>query len=344
MALGAEERLVTEESLVVAVDVGGSNSRTVVVLPDGTCLGIGLGSGANPVSLGTEAAATIIADGVINTVESIGRTGAQIACLLVAAAGGSHKPELPSVIRERLLSAGIDSEVQMVADGLAAFHSHSHLDSGYILVGGTGGVSQRVRNGVAERVGDGLGWLLGDSGGGYWLGSHVVRAVLADLDGRGESTALTPLLLEACGYDPTDLSHDGRGRPGVMRRIELRIYDEPPTRLARFAPLALAAGDDPVAQALLDRAAGELAATIKAVLAPDLPGPIVVAGGLLTGTPVLRQKISDALAAEGLPSELHPVHDGLVGAAVMALRSMGVGVDEEVFANLAHTVALQRVA
>lgn len=334
----------TEESLVVAVDVGGSNSRTAVVLSDGTCLGVGMGSGANPVSLGTEAAATIIADGVINTVASVGRAGARIACLLVAAAGSSHRPELASVIRERLLTAGIDAEVQMVADGLAAFHSHSHLDSGYILVGGTGGVSQRVRDGVAERVGDGLGWLLGDSGGGYWLGSHVVRAVLADLDGRGEPTALTPLLIEACGHDPADLAHDGLGRPAVIRRMELQMYAEPPTRMARFAPLALAAGDDPVAHLLLDRAAAELAATIRAVLAPDLPGPIVVAGGLLTGTPVLREKLSAALAADGLPSELHPVHDGLVGAAVMALRSMGVAVGEEEFSNLADTIALCRAA
>lgn len=331
-------------AVVVAVDAGGSTTRSALVRLDGTCIGVGLADGANPVSRGAEEAADAVAASIAGAL-AVTPGLPQVAGVLLAAAGGSHRPEFVDTLVARLAHLGIEAPVAMVADGLAAFHSHSHAQDGYILVAGTGAVAQRIRGGVTERVADGLGWLLGDVGGGFWLGREVVMAALAEIDGRAPATALTPLLLQSLGLDPSDATMDpATGRPAFLRAAELRLYADRPTLMARFAPLALQVPDDAVADSLLDEAAAALARTLRAVLSPDLAGPVVVGGGLLAGGPVLRELVTDVLHRSGHPVELSPVQDGLVGAAVMVLRAHGVDVDADVFNRLATTVAATRVA
>lgn len=331
------------DRVVVAVDAGGSTTRSAAVGLDGTCLGVGLADGANPVSRGIDEAAGAVVASISGALS--GNKGTDVVGVLLAAAGGSHRPEFVDTLVTRLAELDVLASVDMVADGLAAFHSHSHAQDGYILVAGTGAVAQRIRGGQTEKVADGLGWLLGDVGGGFWLGRQVVTAVLADIDGRAPATAMTPLLLQALGLDPGDATTDlATGRPAFLRSAELRLYAERPTLLARFAPLALQAADDTVAQSLLDEAAEALAVTLRAVLEPGLGEPVVVGGGLLAGGPVLRRRVAEVLHRMGHLVELSPVEDGLVGAAVMVLRAHGVDVDAAVFDRLASSVTAMRVA
>ena len=61
---------------------------------------------------------------------------------------------------------------------------------GAVLIAGTGTIAAWIADGeVTHRI-DGHGWLVGDDGSGFWLGRQAVRAVLAELDGRGEPTLL----------------------------------------------------------------------------------------------------------------------------------------------------------
>src|SRR5699024_1682027 len=122
----------------------------------------------------------------------------------------------------------------------------------------------------------------------------------------------------------------------------LAVYADLPVRLARFAGLAFRAVGDEVAEAILDDAAVGLAVTLATAMENGRPGAVVVAGGLLTGTAVLPDRLAASLGARLPAGGLLQVPDGLVGAAVLGLRQQGFTVDADVFARLADTVATHR--
>jgi glucosamine kinase len=237
----------------------------------------------------------------------------------------------------RLAALGI-SEVVLEHDLLGMFHSGTAALDGYALIAGTGTVAARIRDDQLDRVAGGRGWLLGDAGGGFWIGHAVARAVVASLDGQGPGTALTDLMLEALAIKGHPGNH--RGREEALRHLVSALYARPPISLADFAPLAFAAHEDPVARPILIGAAAALADLLSAVRAPDLSGPVVVGGsvivhGVLAAPPSLRAELVLPAGGEGVI----PVSDGLVGAAVLVLRHAGRDVDEALFRGIQAEVA-----
>ena len=74
------------------------------------------------------------------------------------------------------------------------------------------------------------------------------------------------------------------GRSAVLRRVVDAVYRMRRIELARFAPLAFEAkalGDD-VARRIVADAADALAATLDAVVVPDIAGPLVLSGSILS--------------------------------------------------------------
>lgn len=235
-------------------------------------------------------------------------------------------------VSDRLAALGI-GEVVLEHDLLGMFHSGTAALDGYALIAGTGTVAARIRGGRLDRVVGGRGWLLGDAGGGFWIGHAVARAVVASLDGQGHDTALTDLVLEALGIagDPGNPSE----RQAALRKLVSALYARPPISLADFAPLAFAAHEDPVAHPILIGAAAALADLLSAVRAPDLRGPVVVGGsvivrGMLAAPPSLRAELVPPAGGDAVI----PVSDGLVGAAVLVLRHAGLDVDEVLFRGI----------
>ena len=201
--------------------------------------------------------------------------GAAVAMAGARSVRSAAGPEHPS-ITAALTAAGVDAPFVVESDLLAMFCAGSSDLDGHALVAGTGSAAIRVRGGEVEGVSDGSGWLLGDEGSGFWIGHHVVRAVVADLDGRGPSTGLTPLVLAQLGIDDT---HESR-RSSLSRLTEI-VYDMRPVRLARFAPLAFAVGEDAVALAIVEGAAEALARTLGSVMDTAIDGPLVLGGSVL---------------------------------------------------------------
>ena len=327
--------------MVIAVDAGGTSSRTAVVGTDGACLGLGFAGSANPLSSGDPKAAESIGSGTSAALAAGGVDPDSVAVVVVAAAGGGHRPAFTGLVAETLAPLGVSAPVVLAADGHAAFASGTHLESGYVIVSGTGAVAHRIESGRSVRHSDGLGWLLGDVGSGFWIGLHVARAVLFDLDGRGPRTAMSPLLLAELGLDPDDRSLDEKGRPRVMRAIEMALYGDLPVRAARFASICFRVPGDAVAEEILSGAARGLAATLRTVMVPTLDGPVIAGGGLLANPTGLLERLARELG-EPVASRLQPVPDGIVGACVIALRHVGVVVDDQVFRTIAATVTERR--
>jgi N-acetylglucosamine kinase-like BadF-type ATPase len=231
----------------------------------------------------------------------------------------------------RLAALGV-GEVVFDHDLLGIFHSGTAALDGYALIAGTGTVAARIRGGRLDLVVGGKGWLLGDAGGGFWIGHAVARAVVASLERRGQHTALTGPVLDAMGIEVDTNSPAGRAE--ALRQLVSAVYARAPISLAEFAPLAFAAHEDRVARPILVGASAALADLLSAVRTPDLTGPVVVGGsvivrGMLAAPPSLR--------ADLVPlgnDHVIPVSDGLVGAAVLVLRHASCEVDEGLFRTI----------
>ena len=243
----------------------------------------------------------------------------------MAGASGSEHPGIAS----GLAAAGVVAPYVVESDLLAMYCAGTPEPDGYGLVAGTGAAAIRVRGGAVETSADGMGWLLGDEGSGFWIGHQVARAVVADLDGRGMPTALTPLVLDALGVA------DG---PESVSRLVGAVYADRPVHLARLAPLAFAVGDDATAAAIVEGASQALAHTLASVLDDGIEGPLVLGGSVL----LHQQSLAASVGASYPARPVITVADGTAGAAALALRNHGVVVDRDVFARIAATLAALR--
>ena len=188
--------------------------------------------------------------------------------LVVLAMAGAGSTSVAAEIRRRLAGIGLDAPLVFESDLLATYFSGTHRPDGYAVIAGTGAGAIRVEDGRQVAVADALGWLLGDEGSGFWIGQRVVRAALADLDGRGPSTALTPLLLARLGVPAPSDAGDREPIMAVVRAL----YAGPPVRLADYAGLVFEVNGDETADRILDDAAAALARTLAAVRSPHRLG------------------------------------------------------------------------
>jgi len=128
-----------------------------------------------------------------------------------------HKADLighlPDAIAVGVAGAGTEEERKMLRDTLAsrfpnllvlvhhdAFIAHYGAfrgEPGVLVTSGTGSIAfGKNEQGVEARAG-GWGWMLGDEGSGWWVGREALRAALAEWEGSGPKTAITPMILDA---------------------------------------------------------------------------------------------------------------------------------------------------
>ena len=323
--------------MLVAVDAGGSSTRAVVVDDSGTCLGLGTAGSGNPISGGPESVVLALGAAVRQAIASADVQPGEVRGAAIAMAGSKsvrsadgpdHAP-----ITAGLAAAGVDAPFVVESDLLAMYCAGTSDPDGYGLVSGTGAAAIRVRDGEVEATSDGTGWLLGDEGSGFWIGHRVANAVVADLDGRGPSTTLTPLVLAQLGIDA--------GERALARLVEA-VYADLPVRLARWAPLAFAQGDDAVSRAIVEGASQALAHTLDSVHDADVDGPLVMGGSVLLHQEAVASAVEGSFRHRGGAGPVLRVADGVAGAAALALRHHGVTVDRAAFDRIAASLAALR--
>jgi N-acetylglucosamine kinase-like BadF-type ATPase len=117
--------------------------------------------------------------------------------------------------------------------------------------------------------------------------------------------------------------------------VTAAVYQRQPVSLAELAPLVTAAATsgDPVAEAILDRAAAlllESLATVHARAGSPQGQPAVLGGGVLLTPGRLRDTVHEGTARLGLRPEL--AADAAAGAAALAIRAL----TDRPLAGLAH--------
>jgi glucosamine kinase len=324
---------------LLAIDVGGSTSRAYLVDTAGRCLGQGRDRGGNPASNDPEFAASSIISAVEAAVADAGGGPFDIIVAQIALAGVQERVALAR-LETAFRAAGLTGPIVFAGDLLAMFASITPATSGYCVVAGTGAGAVRIRAGEMERVVDAAGWLLGDRGSGYWLGLQAAKAALAELEGYGERTVLTPALLEA--FDIQWSGEQKHGRPMHLRALIDAVYALRPIELARFAPLVVAHRSDPVAAKLIAEAERHLVTDFATVFDAEMPGPIALGGGVMPYLTGVATGIAEIVRAAGHTPDVHLVADGGVGAIVLAMRTMGITVDEAMFRSIAASVSERR--
>jgi N-acetylglucosamine kinase-like BadF-type ATPase len=101
-----------------------------------------------------------------------GVPGSERPALALIAMAGEKTTTFREQVSGRLTALGV-RHVVLEHDLLGVFHSGTAALDGYALIAGTGTVAARIRGGQLDRVVGGRGWLLGDAGGGFWIGHAV---------------------------------------------------------------------------------------------------------------------------------------------------------------------------
>lgn len=325
----------------LAVDVGGTSTRAVIVAGDGRCIGYGAAGRGNPTSSGPTQAASAIVSASNSALAQAGLAPSDLTAAVAGMAGANTRSD--DWLGGELARAGLPEHVSIQSDVLATYCSGSLAADGYAMVAGTGSVAARIRGSRIDATGDGLGWLLGDGGSGFWIGRRVVRTAIGALDGRRPSTALVDMVLAE--LDVESVAERGRdGRLVSLRRASDALYQLHPVEVARFARLAFdaaAMGDD-TARQIVEDASAALAATISTVAEPGVSGPLVLGGSILSQQPSMAARVVQALRKAGVDGPVTTVPDGTAGAAVLALRQGGVTVDDAVFGRIQSSLAALR--
>ena len=200
------------------------------------------------------------------------------------------------------LAAATGAREVWVGDDSVTAHAGA-LDgaTGIVLSVGTGVACLAIDAGSgAHRSFDGAGYLVGDEGGGFWLGRHGIRAVIAADEGRGPRTSLTRAIASNLG---------------PVEGIGVRIHNNPRAvdTISQVAPVVLAeaAGGDRVAGYIVENAASHLVDTASAAirfLSPNTDIVVALSGGLVSDAPRLAD-----LVIEGLHGNHPQVEVGMAG-------------------------------
>ncbi|MGW0707346.1 BadF/BadG/BcrA/BcrD ATPase family protein [Streptomyces sp. NPDC002643] len=328
------------QGLVVGLDAGGTRTRAVCASArDGRPLGEGAAGPGNALTVPGPELTDHLADAIARAVPEASR--GRVRAVAGGFAGAARSPaDEPGRVRARdALTAALDRlgigarAVEVYSDIEAAFAgAPGHPADGLALVAGTGAVAARIEGRVLVATSGGDGWLLGDDGGGFWIGRSAVRAVLRAADGRGRHTVLVAEVGRTLGLPERVLppgAYDGEGdlgwtagqRAAYRARLLPAVMDRPPTGLAAFAPLVTRAAEekDGVAVEILQEA-GEVLADMVVALKPRVGEPLAVTGGLLAGGPLLAP-LTERMAHLGLA--IAPVADGCDGAVALATQALG---------------------
>ncbi|WP_405546473.1 hypothetical protein OG478_42885 [Streptomyces phaeochromogenes] len=208
---------VRDRDLVVGLDAGGTRTRAVLASAvDGRVLGQGVAGPGNALTVPVPLLTEHLAEAVAMAVPEPDRAR------VVAVAGGfagaaETAPDEPGRLNAlaaltaalRRLGIAADS-VGVSSDIEAAFASAPGAPAdGLALVAGTGAVAMRIIDRRCAVTVGGDGWLLGDDGGGFWIGRSAVRAALRMADGRGGPTTLADAVGRALGVPIEALPYAG---------------------------------------------------------------------------------------------------------------------------------------
>jgi N-acetylglucosamine kinase-like BadF-type ATPase len=298
---------------VLGIDAGGTKTVCLLANAEGDVVAEARGGGANLQSAGELEVEKVLHAVMEAALADHDVTPAAI-CLGIA---GVDRPADADTIRSIMNRIGHKSRTLVVNDALVALEAGAPDQPGVVIVAGTGSIAYgRNRYAQAARAG-GWGYLIGDEGGGFWIGRSALASVVRQFDGRGPATRLTALVLRHMGLaSPTELIHEIYYRDLHRRAI---------AGLAALVNQAALEGDAVAAQILV-RAGTELASAASSVIARlGMRGdafPTILAGGIFRGVPSLARDVEARLSEIAPRSVVRPLQlEPAFGAVRLAMAA-----------------------
>ncbi|HEY8171437.1 MAG TPA: BadF/BadG/BcrA/BcrD ATPase family protein [Candidatus Limnocylindria bacterium] len=305
---------------VLAVDGGNSKADLVLVARDGSLLALATGPTIShqqvPMDVAVERLRALRDEAA--RMAGAANHAAEIGTFCVAGA------DFPADIRDlhrAFAASGLAQRVVVRNDAFAALRAGAPRGWGVVVVCGSGvnavGVAPDGRMARLAGIGD----YSGDWGGGYGVGKEALGQAVRARDGRGPDTALAHRVPE----------HFGMRRPIDVVRA---IYDGriPDRRIEELTPITFdaATAGDPVARAIIDRLADELAtmaiAITRRLRLVRQPIDVVLTGGVFRATDAAFLARLDQRVVDAVPGAVvrrlreRPV----LGAALIGLDHLGI--------------------
>ncbi|TCZ77704.1 ATPase [Paenibacillus albiflavus] len=311
----------------LGMDAGGTKTNVIITDDRGVVVGKGKSKQGNH-QTGQERAFQSYRESVDEALRSAGLQKSDITYAVFGLAGADREADF-EILRPAIQQLGF-ANWYICVDAAIGMRAGTRHPYGICLICGTGTNCVGInKQGEVLQVG-GMGYMYGDFGGGADLKVQVFRSVTRAWQGRGPSTMLTELTLDALGFESVD----------QMYNTYLDTYREPPNDLARVLFTAVKAGDE-VAKNILQYQGRELGLAARACATRlnmlEDSFDIVLAGSIVTRgeDDTIHNQIA-AIVGEVAPKhrivklEMEPV----VGAIYMAMDRAGVNISEEVYEQL----------
>ena len=243
----------------VGIDGGGSGTRAVVLSDVLQVVGQGEAGPSNHYVAGAAAAGDACLAAAQKAIEATSRVEPEFNTAQIAAWGfglaGVRRPSDNAKMREQLVQR-VRAPFILDHDAAAAQSGAFGGDAGIVLSAGTGAICFGVDDKEERFFADGWGSVLGDEGGGYWIGQQALKAICRAADGRGPKTRLTAPVLDALRCRDED-------------ELVQKVYREDWSRdaMARIATIVFDTAQDGSQEAcgIRDAAAARLGIAVEAV-------------------------------------------------------------------------------
>lgn len=318
--------------LLVGVDAGGTTTRALITTVNGERLGQARAGGANPNSHGPEKASVQLAEAVACALDRAGPGAreAVTACVVgLAGVSGLRDENVRKLMHAALAHAGLASEGVFTGDDEVAFASGTPAPDGTVLIAGTGAIATRIQGRARTRTADGMGWLLGDAGSAFWIGRRAAKETVRQMSRGGKLGPLARAVARRVLPDG-DPAQDTRGPDEHARALARELTAAPPIALAGLAPLVDRAHEegDPTAEGIVMRAAECLAHSVHEVREPGERSPVVLTGGVLSGSAPVREELVARLASGSAGTEVTTAGCTAGGAAWLAALRAGAAAGD----------------
>jgi len=299
---------------VVAVDGGNSKTDLVLVGWDGRLLGVKHGTSTSHQVVGMAEGAAGVVRLAREAASGAGLDGRATAASCTVAGADSHGDIRR--LERAYLDARLADVVLVTNDAFAPVRAGSDRDWGVGVICGAGvnaaGIAPNGRTARLAALGD----YSGDWGGGTDVGASGLGAAVRARDGRGPRTSLERLVPAHFGMSrPLDVTN--AFEHGVLRWERVR----------ELSPVVFGAArdGDPVARAIVDRLADEVAvmatAIIKRLHLTRRDVDVTLAGGVFRAEdPVFEARIAERIHAVAPAARIHRLEaPPVLGAALLGL-------------------------
>ena len=315
--------------VILGVDGGGSQTRSLLVNQHGECIGRGLAGSSNINHCGAATLESHLGSAVAQALAGIDTSelNLQAACFGLAGVSAPEAYQQVTAVIHKL-ALPCPAPAALVNDAHIALTGGLAGAAGMVLLAGTGSVCLAVdANGKRHRTG-GWGSIADDGGSAGWIGRQAIEAAVRQADGRLPGQRLKEAIFTRLNLHSVD-------------ELVQRLHHQPIawSEIAALCPtvIQLATSGDPIAAQIVSRALDELVALVDATARKldQQPLPLVLIGGLIDHANYLTQRLTRQLRATAPQLTIQPpCLPPVAGAVLHALQAQQKPISAAFLARL----------